>query len=56
LFHFVIKPAFRFFKHYIIDLGFLDGIAGFIICSLAAVGVFMRYAKLYAMLKKQSEG
>ncbi|MBC8046092.1 MAG: glycosyltransferase family 2 protein, partial [Fimbriimonadaceae bacterium] len=47
LFHFVIKPAFRFFKHYIIDLGFLDGIAGFIICSLAAVGVFMRYAKLY---------
>lgn len=52
LFHFLIKPAFRFFKHYFIDLGFLDGYAGFIICSLAAKGVFMRYVKLYGMRKK----
>lgn len=50
-FHFIIKPCFRFFKHYIIDLGFLDGYAGLIICSLAAKGVFMRYVKLYAMQK-----
>lgn len=52
LFHFIIKPAFRFFKHYFIDLGFLDGYPGFIICSLAAKGVFMRYVKLYGMRKK----
>lgn len=49
VFHFFIKPAFRFFKHYFIDLGILDGIPGLIICSLAAGGVFMRYAKLYAL-------
>jgi len=51
LFHFIIKPCFRFFKHYVIDLGFLDGYAGLIICSLAAKGVFIRYVKLYAMQK-----
>lgn len=50
-FHFVIKPCFRFWKHYLIDLGILDGKTGFIICSLAAQGVFMRYVKLYGMRK-----
>jgi glycosyltransferase involved in cell wall biosynthesis len=53
-FHFIIKPAFRFVKHYFIDLGFLDGMPGLIICSLAAGGVFMRYAKLYAMRNKSA--
>ena len=48
-YHFIIKPAFRFWKHYLIDLGFLDGYVGFIVCSLAAKGVFMRYVKLYGM-------
>jgi glycosyltransferase involved in cell wall biosynthesis len=52
-FHFVVKPAFRFFKHYIVDLGFLDGYAGLIVCSLAAKGVFMRYVKLYGMRKEE---
>ncbi len=54
-FHFIIKPAFRFFKHYIIDLGFLDGWTGFIVCSLAAKGVFMRYVKLYGMMKEKEK-
>jgi glycosyltransferase involved in cell wall biosynthesis len=45
-FHFIIKPAFRFCKHYFFNFGFLDGYAGFIISSLAAKGVFMRYVKL----------
>ncbi|MBK7038879.1 MAG: hypothetical protein IPH42_21785 [Bacteroidetes bacterium] len=48
-YHFIIKPAFRFWKHYLIDLGILDGYVGFIVCSLAAKGVFMRYVKLYGM-------
>lgn len=49
LYHFIIKPWYRFFKHYILDRGILDGRVGFIICSLAALGVFMRYVKLTAM-------
>ncbi|MBK7107984.1 MAG: glycosyltransferase family 2 protein [Chitinophagales bacterium] len=54
-FHFVIKPAFRFFKHYIIDLGFLDGYPGFIISKLAAEGVFFRYMKLYELMRKKKK-
>lgn len=51
LYHFVVKPCFRFWKHYFFKLGILDGYRGFIISALAAQGVFMRYVKLYAMRK-----
>ncbi|MFI5172805.1 MAG: glycosyltransferase family 2 protein [Chitinophagales bacterium] len=49
LFHFVIKPRFRFFKHYFLKLGILDGYPGFIISALSAQSVLMRYIKLYDM-------
>lgn len=55
LYHFAVKPSFRFFKHYIIDLGFLDGIPGLIICALASGGVFMRYVKLYDMRTRKNK-
>lgn len=42
-----LKPFFRFFKHYILQRGFLDGKAGLIIATLMAFGVFLRYAKIY---------
>ena len=53
LFDFTIKPVFRFFKNYIIDLGFLDGKRGLIISGLNAYGIFLRYAKLQG-LRNQS--
>lgn len=46
-FHLYLKPAFRFFKHYVFQLGFLDGRAGLIVSVVMAWGVFLRYAKLY---------
>lgn len=46
LFHFLIKPAFRFFQDYFLKLGILDGITGFILCSLSSMSVFMRYLKV----------
>jgi len=48
LFHFWIKPAFRFFRHYVIDLGILDGRAGFIISGMNAYGVYLRYVNMKA--------
>jgi glycosyltransferase involved in cell wall biosynthesis len=45
-FHFVIKPFFRFFKHYFLKLGILDGRIGFIIAAVAAWSVFLRYVKI----------
>ena len=45
-FHTKIKPVFRFIKHYIIQLGFLDGYVGFIISLYQAKAVKMRYKYL----------
>lgn len=44
LFHLFCKPFFRFLKHYILQRGFLDGKAGFIISVIMAWGVFLRYS------------
>jgi glycosyltransferase involved in cell wall biosynthesis len=42
-YHLWLKPFFRFFKHFILKKGFLDGYVGFIISAVAAWSVFMRY-------------
>ena len=46
LFHTLIKPSFRFFKHYILCGGFLDGYIGFRISKYAAWSVWLRYKKV----------
>jgi glycosyltransferase involved in cell wall biosynthesis len=51
IFHFLIKPIFRFFKHFVIKLGFLDGFRGFIISFVYAYTVFIRYVKLVLLRK-----
>jgi glycosyltransferase involved in cell wall biosynthesis len=43
----ITRPPFFFFKMYILRLGFLDGIQGFILCILSATYVFTKYAKLW---------
>jgi len=45
-FHLILKPAFRFFKHYIIELGILDGYRGFTIARINAYGVRRRYIEM----------
>ena len=49
IFHTLIKPIFRFIKHYFIQLGILDGHVGFIISSYQAKAVKMRYKYLKAL-------
>jgi len=51
-FQLVIKPAFRFFKHFILKMGFLDGQAGWVISKLMAKGVYKRY--FYLQQKRKS--
>lgn len=43
IYHTKIKPLFRFFRHYILQLGILDGYVGFVISSYQARAVKMRY-------------
>lgn len=53
LFHYYIKPLYRFFNHFIIRLGFLDGKKGYIISSLSAFYVHHRYVILAELNKKR---
>ena len=48
----LLKPAWKFFNHYILRLGILDGKKGFIICHLNALGVLERYKELKSLEKK----
>ena len=43
IYHTQIKPLARFIKHYILQLGILDGHVGYVISSLQAKAVRMRY-------------
>ncbi|MCM4165608.1 MULTISPECIES: CDP-glycerol glycerophosphotransferase family protein [unclassified Arenibacter] len=45
-YHFIIRPFYKFFNHYILRLGILDGKKGLIICYLNALGVYSRYKEL----------
>ena len=44
-----LRPAWRFFQHYVLQLGFLEGKKGLIVSALGAFSVFTRYAKLWAI-------
>jgi glycosyltransferase involved in cell wall biosynthesis len=50
-YHFVIKPFWGFFKHYIIQSGFRDGVIGLTIGYIQGYVVFMRYIKLWLLRK-----
>ncbi|MBE9593324.1 MAG: glycosyltransferase family 2 protein [Proteobacteria bacterium] len=42
----LLRPTFKFFEVYLLKLGFLDGLAGFIIAVTSAYAMFVRYIKL----------
>ena len=42
----LFKPCGRFFRQYIIDAGFRDGLHGLVLCQWSALGVFLREARL----------
>lgn len=50
-FHFVIKPCWGFFKHYIMQGGFRDGLVGLTIGYIQGYVIFMRYVKLWLLRK-----
>ena len=44
-----LSPAVRFFKFYLLRLGFLDGLPGLIHISIGCMNSFTKYAKLIAL-------
>jgi len=49
-----LSPLVRFFKFYLLRLGFLDGMPGLVHISIGCVNSFMKYAKLIELRKAQS--
>jgi glycosyltransferase involved in cell wall biosynthesis len=45
--HVSVRPASAFFQRYVIRLGFLDGVQGFVISVMGAIGTFLKYMRLY---------
>ncbi len=52
-YHFVIKPFWGFFKHYVVQSGFRDGVVGFTIGCVQGYVVFMRYVKLWLLRRNR---
>ena len=44
---------FKFFRDYVLKMGFLDGFEGFVISANSAHAKFLKYVKLYYLTKKQ---
>ncbi|MFL9844349.1 glycosyltransferase family 9 protein [Flavobacterium rhizosphaerae] len=51
VFHFTIRPAFRFFKYYVLKFGFFNGRRGYEIAHILGYHVYMRYVYLKEMNK-----
>lgn len=47
----------KFIQSYLLQLGFLDGMAGYQVCRLSALATFMKYSKIaqYSRYKKEGE-
>jgi hypothetical protein len=44
-----LRPWWRFFRTYILEAGFLDGVHGFAVCALQSYGVFLKWARLWEL-------
>ena len=44
----ILRPPLRFVRMYVLQLGFLDGGHGAVLCALAAAQVFLKYAELWS--------
>ena len=53
-YHFIIKPIWGIFKHYILQRGFRDGVVGLAIGYIQGYVIFMRYIKLWLLRRSRS--
>ena len=48
----LVRPPFTFFRTYVLQLGILEGWHGVVLCGLAAVSVFLKYARLWELQRR----
>lgn len=52
--HLLFSPLLRFFKFYVLRLGFLDGLPGLVHIAIGCTNSFMKYAKLQELSRAQA--
>jgi glycosyltransferase involved in cell wall biosynthesis len=55
LYKLIFNPLFSFIKEFILKMGFLDGIRGFLVAILSAIYVFLKYSYLWEINKNEKE-
>jgi hypothetical protein len=50
----IINPAAKFIDHYILHLGFLDGIAGWYIARISAYATYLKYKKILQLQNRKN--
>jgi len=50
------RPLWRFFRMYVLQAGFLDGLHGLVLCALQSFGVFLKYARLWEYRIRERRG
>ena len=53
--HLLLSPVVRFFKFYVLRLGFLDGVPGLLHISIGCMNSYMKYAKLIELHKAEGQ-
>ena len=53
--HLLLSPVVRFFKFYILRLGFLDGVPGLLHISIGCINSYVKYMKLIELRKSERE-
>jgi len=56
IFHFTVRPAFRFFKFYVLKMGFINGRRGYEMAKILGYHVYMRYVYLKEMHERNLNG
>ena len=53
VFHLLLSPVVRFFKFYVLRLGFLDGVPGLLHISIGCMNSYLKYAKLIELRRME---
>lgn len=56
IFNILFNPLIKFVRDYFINMGFLDGYYGFVICKISAHATFLKYIKLRQLRRHKSAG
>lgn len=51
-----VRPAWRFFRTYILQLGFVEGVRGLVMCGIPAYGAFLKYATVWNWQREHLRG